>query len=283
MKRLFLALTLLMSVGALAETGREGGGGYVVACPNKPLLILDNYEATLRTISGTPELLSLENKDLDKTKMIIRKRLHLSASFGGQHTLVEFEHFLNTDDWIVVDDLNVQVDDTNTVYNGCEKIRVAHRQAKTVYVQKELVDLLSDGQIHVLALHEYLYAASELDSSERTRHVIRELLKSEKTFSRKKLSEKLSDLLPTWVPKKFTAYHNLGQPSMLSAEKLLLQLGTNFCEDKKIGEVYKYTKASDIQYKGSRFSRCSTNHRFGCLKNLRFTGVTCLFRGKLEN
>ena len=192
-----IMLTVLFHFN-MAIAGQEvGNGGFVIECKNKPLMVLDYYEATLPTLNGTPTLLSLREDNLEHSKSIIYSRLSHLSTFYGQ-ILGTYESVLNTDNWIMAD-LDLGKDDTNLPYKDCiKKSRVARRQGKTVYVQKGLVSKLGKGQQFVLALHEFLYASSQKTTSEKTRHVIRELLKSEEEYDQSRFKLQIEELFSRW-------------------------------------------------------------------------------------
>lgn len=190
-------LSLLIPLN-MAFAGQEAGnGGFVIECKNKPLMVLDYFEASLPTLDGTPTLLPLGENDLENSKTMIYTRLGNVNTFFGQ-ILGTYESILNTNNWIITD-LDLGEDDTNLPYKECiKKSRVAHRQGKTVYVQKDLVSKLDKGQQFVLALHEFLYASSQKSTSEKTRHVIRELLKSEEEFDQSRFTLQIQELFSHW-------------------------------------------------------------------------------------
>jgi hypothetical protein len=182
---------------ALAGGDKAGNGGFVIQCEGQPLVVLDYYEASLSGPGGEAQLLSLASAELAADKTVIMSRLNALEQFDTA-ILKNFIEVEKVDNWIFAD-LDIQQDDTNMPYQGCQKpVRAAYRQSDTVYVQKSVVSQLSPGQIYVLSLHEWLYAASKLPTSDKVRHVMRELLKAPKLFSQVRLQEAVTDLFSQW-------------------------------------------------------------------------------------
>lgn len=192
----FLWLSLFVFSSAFA--GNEGGGGYVIYCDDRPVQVLDYYEATLPGLNGVPNLLSLNPSELEFTKQQILRRFSYIPDYM-QTILTNHRDVLNTENWIIAD-LDIFQDDTNVAYKGCSKmVRAAHRQNGTVYLQTEIAPSLGEEQMYILSLHEWLYASSRKNTSESVRHVIRELLKAEKEFNPSRFVNLVGDLMSSWT------------------------------------------------------------------------------------
>lgn len=198
-----LTVTILLLLSMRTYAGGETGGGFVIQCAGQPLMVLDYYEATLPDLVGKPHLLPLETeRDIQIAKNTMRRRVSRTSRFSSFQGVIlnKFQEILKTEDWVVTQ-LNIGSDDTNTPYKECQqKFRAAIRQSKTIYLEERVVPKLSNGQLFVLSWHEFLYGSSALESSEKVRHVIRELLKVDEEFSQQRLNELVAALLSRWRP-----------------------------------------------------------------------------------
>ncbi len=202
MKNIFYVLIMGM-FPIIGLAGNDGGGGFVIQCKGKPLVIQDYFEASLPNIKGvSPKLFPLDDESLKNTREIVIKRLETRTKALSErlfYSSVLFAHydFSKSENWVSAQ-LDQYPDDSKTPYKDCKRLRIAFRQGSTVFVEASLVPQLSNGQIFVLELHEWLYAASRKNTSDSVRQVVRELLKSNEEFSEPRLVRLLGIMLTKW-------------------------------------------------------------------------------------
>lgn len=154
-----VSMTMIQASLALGND-KIGNGGDIVNCQNKPPVVLDYYEASLKKLGAeAPIIMNVQKMNSDE--VIEKVMTKLEPFFDFYSELKEaVETVGNINDWIESESAVVELSDSKEAYTlppSCKLIQAAVRQDSTVYVSPEVMKLLSPGQVGVLSLHESIY------------------------------------------------------------------------------------------------------------------------------
>lgn len=195
MKKILLILTI---IAVQAFAGDKGNGGSGVDCLGEDLVTLDYYQATMVKRNGqTARLINVNSLSYEDIHRHINDRLRPITKFYAKYNSSKIILGSNQE-WIEAPtDIPADSGKPYLLKEGCKEVGLAIQHDDIVYGNSTYLDVMSQGQLVLIELHEWLYNIAihaGWNESAIVRKAIKEILKIDGEYSEYKLERILSEL-----------------------------------------------------------------------------------------
>jgi len=176
--RMIFLIMLMMSLPIFSQGDRTGNGGDAIFCDGEEPIMLDYYQATLKTVNNKKiNIINVNKMSPFKIHQYFENWIIKNTKFSI-FTFKAIKIKLKSYEQWRDSELNPQ-SDSNLGYEipkHCRIKRAANRQDEVIFGNSHVINLLNPSQRTILELHEYFYYLFQVKTSEAIRDIFSVML-----------------------------------------------------------------------------------------------------------